>query len=252
MGHGGGMDEAPFAADLVRSIRQGDLASLERLLARDPGTAVKPLGGAHGTRTPLHVVADWPGFWPNGPEVVTMLISAGADPDARQPTPGAETPLHWAASSDDADVARALIDGGADVDVPDGSIGTPLENAVGYGCWNVAHLLAARGARVDRLWVASALGDLDRLRALLDAEPSPDNDAVSQAFWHACNAGQRRAAEHLLGRGADRNWTPPYARGTPLDAVSQLGAQRDNLLAWLREQGAQPAQPDDSAGTPTS
>jgi len=32
--------------------------------------------------------------------------------------------LHWAASSDDADVAEALIDGGADVEAPGGSIGT--------------------------------------------------------------------------------------------------------------------------------
>ena len=48
-----------------------------------------------------------------------MLIEAGADPNARDPDqPRSETPLHWAASSDDVDVARALIDGGADVDAP--------------------------------------------------------------------------------------------------------------------------------------
>lgn len=46
-------------------------------------------------------------------------------------------------------------------------IGTPLDNAVGYGCWHVARLLAARGARVDRLWHAASLGMLDRLEDLL-------------------------------------------------------------------------------------
>src|ERR1019366_2151757 len=51
------------------------------------------------------------------------------------------TPLHVAASSDDADVADALIDGGADLETPGGSVGTPLDNAIGYGCWNVARLL---------------------------------------------------------------------------------------------------------------
>jgi hypothetical protein len=45
---------------------------------------------------------------------------------------GSETPLHYAASSDDLEVAEALIDGGADLEVPGGSIGTPLDNAVGY------------------------------------------------------------------------------------------------------------------------
>ncbi len=42
---------------------------------------------------------------------------------------------------------------------------------------------------------------------------------MSQAFWHACAAGQRRAAEYLLSRGADLNWEPDYAHGTPLDSV---------------------------------
>jgi uncharacterized protein len=66
----------------------------------------------------------------------------------------AETPLHWAASSDDVEVADALIAGGADVEVRGASIagGTPLDNAVGYGCWQVAHLLVNSGAKVEKLW----------------------------------------------------------------------------------------------------
>ena len=61
------------------------------------------------------------------------------------------TPLHWAASSDDVEVARALIDGGADIEATGASIagGTPLDDAVGYGCWRVARLLVERGARHD-------------------------------------------------------------------------------------------------------
>jgi hypothetical protein len=45
-----------------------------------------------------------------------------------------------------------LIDAGADVNADGGSIGTVLDNAVGYGCWNVARLLLQRGARVDKPW----------------------------------------------------------------------------------------------------
>ena len=67
-----------------------------------------------------------------------MLLVAGADPNYPDPKPGSETPLHWASSSDDVEVAHVLIDGGADIEVPDGSIGTPLDNAIGYACWNVA------------------------------------------------------------------------------------------------------------------
>jgi uncharacterized protein len=224
--------------EAVAAIRSGDVAALQRLLADNPGLAASKLGGIAKGRTPLHVVADWPGYFPNGPHVVRMLIEAGADPNARDPDqPASETPLHWAASSDDVDVARALIDGGADVEVPDGSIGTPLDNAIGYECWDVARLLVQRGARVDKLWHAAALGMLDRLEELLSAPSEPE--ALSQAFWHACAGGQRRAAELLRSKGADLNWVPNYAKGTPLDAASSLGTRRQNVIAWLRSLGAQ-------------
>ena len=226
------------AASLVAAIHAGDLDALERIVVRSPEIVTRPLGGPFTTRTPLHVVADWPGYFPNGPQIVRLLLAAGADPDAR--APGDETPLHWAASSDDADVAAALIDGGADVDAPGGSIGTPLENAVGYACWHVAALLAARGARVEKLWPAAALGDLGRVQELIEST-NPTSEEVSQAFWHACSAGRRRAAEHLLAVGAELDWVPDYAEGTPLDAASNRGSGRENLIGWLQEQGARSA-----------
>ena len=167
------MTEWNAADELVAAIHCGDVGAVERLLASDPGLALASLGGRHGTRTALHVVADWPGYFPNGPQIVRILLAAGGDPNARDPEKGSETPLHWAASSDDVDVARALIDGGADIDVADGSIGTPLDNAIGYGCWNVARLLVERGARVEKLWHAAALGMVDRLRELVAGPPMP-------------------------------------------------------------------------------
>ena len=137
------------------------------------------------------------------------------------------------------DVASALIDEGANVEAPDGSIGTPLDNAIGYACWHVARLLVQRGAKVDKLWHASALGMLDRLEELLDGQSGTEPEALSQAFWHACAAGQRRAAELLLNRGADLNWVPDYAKGTPLDAAGGRGTRQENVINWLRDRGAQ-------------
>ncbi len=176
--------------------------------------------------------------FPNGPEVVRLLVDAGADPNAAIGGDG-ETPLHWAASSDDVDVADALMDAGADLEAPGGSIvgGTPLDNAVGYGCWHVARRLVERGARVDKLWHAAALGMLARLEELLAADPPPSAEEVDNAFWQACHGGQRRAAELLLDRGADATRVPDYAEGSGLDAAAGPDTRRDLLVTWLRERG---------------
>jgi uncharacterized protein len=237
------------AIELLAAVRAGDVEAVQGLLRSHPALASARIAGrGAGSGTALHLVTDWPGYFPNGPEIVRLLISAGADPNAlttshgSQPGPGSETPLHYAASSDDADVAEALIEGGADLETPGGSIGTPLDNAIGYSCWHVARLLVARGARVDKAWHAAALGMLDRLAAILGVDPAAED--VSQAFWHACAAGQRRAAEYLLSRGADLNWEPDYAQGTPLDAARGVGTRQENVISWLGELGAHSASSD--------
>jgi hypothetical protein len=241
-----GEDES-VAAELRKAVRAGDTGTVARLLRDEPALATSMIGGRRGGAcAPLHLVTDWPGYFPNGPQIVKLMIGAGADPNAMtigegtEPGPGSETPLHYAASSDDAEVAAALIDGGADIEVPGGSIGTPLDNAIGYGCWHVARLLAVRGARVDKAWHAAALGMLARLEELLGDDPAAD--VVSQAFWHACAAGQRRAAEYLLSRGADLNWEPSYAHGTALDSADGLSTRQENVVSWLRELGARSAE----------
>jgi hypothetical protein len=233
----------PLARAGAAAIHSGDLAALERLLAEHPDFAnVQVEGRKGGYRTPLHVVSDWPGYFPNGPTVVRLLLAHGADPNGGAEGFGRqETPLHWAASSDDVDVAEALIDGGADIEAPRGSIaaGSPLDSAVGYGCWRVARLLVQRGARVDRLWHAAALGMLGRTEELLrDAGPGEFNNA----FWQACAGGQRRAAELLLAHGADLNWVPDYAKGTPLDQARTIDTGRSALVSWLEEYGARGGQ----------
>jgi ankyrin repeat protein len=235
-------DERALA--LVEAIRTGDLGRLGWLLEQNRGLAATSIRDRKGgARSALHIATDWPGYFPNGPAVVRLLVDAGADPDAAFGGDG-DTPLHWAASNDDVDVADALLDAGADLERTGGSIagGTPLDNAVGYGCWNVARRLVERGARVDRLWHAAALGILPRLGNLLAASPAPAQEDIDNAFWQACHGGQRRAAELLLARGADVNWVPDHARGTGLDVAAGPDTRRELLVAWLREQGARRAE----------
>jgi hypothetical protein len=94
----------------VDAIRAGDVESLEALLAEHPSlTKARP----DRAQTLLHVVTDWPGHFPRGAETVAALARAGAEPDARFIGRHGETPLHWAASSDDVAVLDALLDAGA-------------------------------------------------------------------------------------------------------------------------------------------
>src|SRR4051812_49702662 len=127
----------PSAVRLTEAIRSGALDELARLLEEQPELANARIAGWRGGwRTPLHVATDWPGYFPNGPAVVRLLIEAGADPNSPNADGPSETPLHWAASSDDAEVAAALIDGGADIEATGGAIagGGPPSHALRHRC----------------------------------------------------------------------------------------------------------------------
>src|SRR5258708_10034903 len=112
-----------------------------------------------------------------------------------------ETPLHWVASSDDVGAFEVLVKAGAEIEALGGSIGggTPLDNAVGYGQWQVAPRLVECGART-KLWHAAALDLMSRVEADFADDPSPTPDAIPVAFYQACACGQRQTTECLLCR----------------------------------------------------
>ena len=231
----------PRAVGLAEAIRAGDVRALERLLAEHGELAtarfVDPTCGDE--RTALHVLSDWPGHFPNGRAMVASLVAAGADVDAAFAGRHDERPLHWAASSDDVEVLDALVDAGADIEAPGSVIngGSPLADAVAFGQWHAAARLVELGARAN-LWQAAALGLDERLERLLEDNPLPGSDEITNAFWCACHGGQRATAQRLLERGADIDWIG-HDGLTPLDAAVRSDAHE--LADWLRSQGAHTA-----------
>jgi ankyrin repeat protein len=225
----------PFPA-AVAAIQAGDVATLERLLTETPGLAVARTRG----RTLLHVVTDWPGHRPNAAASVRALVSAGADVDARTEGKVPETPLQWAASSDDVDALDALLAAGADLEAAGAVIGggTALNDATAFAQWNAARRLVEAGA-VTGMFDEAALGLTDRLEHRLAADAAIPREAINDALWAACHGGQRRCAELLLARGAELNAVPGWEPLTPLDAAER--AQAVDLARWLREQGARSA-----------
>jgi uncharacterized protein len=175
---------------------------------------------------------------------VALLVAAGADPNApglpgdRTSNQSQETPLHWAASNDDVELVDALLDAGADVNVPGSIIGGlgPIADAAVFGGQRAGRRLVERGARTN-LYQAAALGLADRVAAALDAEPSPDQEQITNAFWAACGGDHQDIAILLKAAGADINWLG-WNNQTPLDAARAAGATA--LAEWLAANGGRP------------
>src|SRR6266498_2066975 len=172
----------PRAAAATDAVQQGDIAWLRQLLADHPELATAAFGTAGPcgkARTLLHAATDWPGHYPNVAATIQALVEAGADVNARFTGPHTETPLHWAASSDDIEALDALLDAGADIEA-DGAViagGTPMADAVAFGQRKAARRLLERGARTN-LWQAAALGLLDRVRDELTRTPPPPREEL--------------------------------------------------------------------------
>jgi hypothetical protein len=251
-------EDDPLAAAALAAVRSGDVEGLAQLLRDEPRASTlmlqrRPRQDQPGLAYPLvAATTDWPGHFPRVVDSIRVLVAAGAD--VRVPCEGRhrETALHWAASSDDVDALDALLDAGADIEASGAVIagGTALDDAVAFAQWRAARRLVERGAQMA-VWHAAALGRVDLLAGYFAAgEPtaqhpwgasastprSRPSPAVHIAFWCACHAGQRAAAEWLLARGADASWVAPWDGLTPLDTARRGGHLE--LASWLESIGA--------------
>ena len=234
----------PRAVAVTAAIHNGDLAALETMLKDDPELASARIVDEHTVRRSLlHIATDWPGRRPNSAQTIAMLVRYGADVNASVDHPSQEeakeTPLHWAASNDDVESIDALLDAGADIEVP-GAIftsGAPMSDAVIFAQWKAARRLHERGAKTT-FWQASALGLLDEVQRHLAEDSSITAENITNAFWNASRGGHRPVAEFLLSRGADPNWIG-HDDKTSLEMAME-GEHRE-LVDWLQSIGAKKA-----------
>lgn len=182
--------------------------------------------------------------------MAAALIAAGAPVDGRPDD--RETPLITAASYGDAEVARVLVDAGADVNAvstPDsGGVpsGSALQHAAVYGMTGVLDVLVEAGVRITSLEMAAAAGDIDRwplarfsrqsrIRALVFAADHERLDVLDtlvafgtpvnepDAEWQrlplhiAAGNGRAAAVERLLTHGADPTVVDPTHHRTALE-----------------------------------
>ena len=237
------------------AIEQSDIGRLEGLITSFPD--LPNLRSGDNDRTLLHTIADYPGHKPKGVEMARLVIDAGGDVNGRfqhgEVESVKETPLHWAASNDDVDLADLLLDADADIDIDCGVIanGTPIWNAVIFRCVNAARLLIDRGAS-SNLMTAAGAGRRDLVDRFFDDdgnvtenagvlpcwdEPRPPQTALDSAFGFACRNGHTTIAKILYERGADPDWVNPAGESAFLQA--RRGNHRI-VMDWMKARGLAP------------
>jgi ankyrin repeat protein len=226
-----GQSDFERAADAVVS---GDLATLDALLAKNPGLVHERSARKHRA-TLLHYVAangveDFRQKTPpNAVDVARRLLDAGAEVDALADTYSKDeyqttlnllvSSTHPAEAGLQSALAEVLLDHGAAIDgrADDSS---PVMTALAFGYRETAETLVRRGAKVTNVAIAASLGKLDLVRELvvdrhtLSREeplkvpywvhiPQDATGQIQRALVVACRFGRAEVARFLLDMGVN-------------------------------------------------
>jgi ankyrin repeat protein len=125
--------------EMIKAAKTGQLEKIKLLLAADPKLVhARDSDGS----TPLHCAT-----WKGHPEVVALLLDAGADVNARNNNEHwGTTPLHAAAHANQASIAQMLIDHGADLKARDLTGQSPMHHTTFHKAKAVAKLIEKYGA----------------------------------------------------------------------------------------------------------
>jgi ankyrin repeat protein len=183
------------------------------------------------------------------PEIATLLLARGADVNAADSY--GMTALAWAATAGRADVARVLLDHGAEVDAHShpGLEETPLMHAASQGKTDVVRILLERGANVNAaradngyssLMIAAGEGRTEVVGVLIDAGAPVDAKDRDRGGWTALhvaiNHNEADVIRVLVEKGANINLKGGHMGGTALTWAATLGYP--DIVQRLLDRGA--------------
>lgn len=246
MGQGG--DVADFER-AVEAVIAGDAATLRDMLARDPSLARRRSTRRHHA-TLLHYVAangvesSRQRTPPNAVEIATILLDAGAEPDALADMydERCTTMSMLVSSSPPAEAGvqvpliETLLDRGAALEGPGSKWQSSLVTALVFGFLDAARALVRRGAVADTLPAAAGLGDVEHVVRLL---PTASAEERHGALALAAQLGQSDVVRLLLDSREDPDRYNPeglHAHATPLHHAVWGG--HDEVVRLLVERGA--------------
>jgi ankyrin repeat protein len=143
----------------IQAIKSGDIQLLKSLVTTDPTLATSRSSKSHPTLLQCLTLAAQDVS--NKVEMARVLIDAGAEING---------PLGACASGNNVEVAAALLDAGAEID----GMGSwsPLEEALYWSSNDVRDLLLKRGASVHNLRIAAGLGRTDLIESFFNSDGS--------------------------------------------------------------------------------
>ncbi|OAP65508.1 hypothetical protein AYL99_01480 [Fonsecaea erecta] len=239
---------APYLHEWHKALLDGDVGSVRRLISRGFDIESPILEGL----LPLCHAATL------SVAVTSCLLAAGATVDGKVGSSGTPLQNAIALNREKIEVARLLLDYGADVNAPSGAHGTALEAALDQAEHSLVYMLIARGADINQLnakhqarAILAAIEENDVLTTsrLLDAgvDPNVDLDGHPKPLLASIHQGNKyRADSSQSGWGSVKfvvisNGLAYYALSMfALTSGSQGDHERVNLeiIRTLLEHGA--------------
>ncbi len=203
-----------------RLVEKGNASGVLAVIAKTPQVVNQVLSKAQPDQ-PLHLAA-----WQNASEIARILISNGANVDARGDNN--RVPIHYAAQHGGLEVAKVLIDAGAELDLQDANGFTALILAVRGrepSCIKAAQLLRSSGAFAD----LNSLVSLGETRAVCQL-------AIEKADLETAIEPSSLVEDFVImieGKVADSGFYNPDER------QAAIASSYEDMLACLLKLGAE-------------